>query len=425
MNIWILNHYATPPDTPGITRHYDIARELINKGCNVTIFAAGFNHRTRREERLTEKQLSRLETIVRVKFMWIRTTGYYGGNDWHRVVNMFSYMLRVIPVASKYREKPDVIMSSSPHPFTGLAGLFLAGLKKTVFIFEVRDLWPQTLVDIGGYSDKSLIVKMLRVLEKLLYRKSDKIIVLHPGAVEYITRLGIPSDKVVHIPNGFSPEMFASKNTTLPQELKETIVNLKLQNKVIALYAGAHGIANSLNTIVRAARLLQEQGNNDIHFLFVGDGPEKKRLIQLSNELGLHNTSFFSSIPKQDMPELIKSCDIALLSYLKSDLYAQYGMSTNKLWDYMACARPVVWAIQSANDPVQSCNCGITVPPEDPVTMANAVLELSTINPLERDNMGKRGCEYVLKYHSIPVLADMLINTISELIPKTKCPDTK
>ena len=135
MNIWILNHYATPPDTPGSTRHFEFARKFVKQGHQVSIFASGFSHRTRREERLERNEACRRENIDGVEFIWIRTVPYYKGNDWRRAVNMLSYSFRVVPLGLRFKESPEVILASSPHPFAGLAGYILAKLKKARFIF--------------------------------------------------------------------------------------------------------------------------------------------------------------------------------------------------------------------------------------------------------------------------------------------------
>jgi glycosyltransferase involved in cell wall biosynthesis len=415
MNIWMLNHYATPPDTPGSTRHYDFAKELIRRGHQVTIFAAGFSHRTRKEERLEEKQNYRREEISGVDFIWLRTTPYFGGNDWRRVKNMLSYSWRVAPLGLKLKESPDVILASSPHLFAGLAGWFLAKWKRARFIFEIRDLWPQTLVDIGGYSNKSLAVRLMRVLEKFLYRRAKKIVVLHPEASDYITKLGIPENKVAFIPNGVNPELFSNSSIKLPPELDETISGLKSKGKLLVGYTGAHGIANALDTVIETAKLLQEQGVDKVHFLMVGDGPEKERLMTEAENHGLKNLRFYSSIPKDAVPTLLRTFDFTVVSWKKSDLYRKYGMSTNKLWDYMVCAKPIVWAIDSANNPVDEASCGLTVAPEDAEQMAQAILELTSLSESKRREMGKRGYEYVMKYHSIPVLVNRLLEVMEDV----------
>jgi glycosyltransferase involved in cell wall biosynthesis len=418
MNIWILNHYAHPPDIPGSTRHYDFAMELIKHGHKVTIFSSSFNHFTRRDDKLSGKQGYRMENIDGVEFVWLRTSPHYDGNDWRRVVNMFSYTLRVIPLGLKLKEKPDVVIASSPHPFAGLAGCLLAKLKGTAFIFEVMDLWPQTLVDIGGYSNKNPIVILLRILEGFLYRTADRIVVLHPKASAYIVKLGIVSNKVVYIPIGASPELFSMSGSHLPQELDDLITSLKSRGKFLAVYAGAHGIANALDTAIDTARILQDQRQDKIHFLLVGEGPEKQNLIEKTKNQSLSNVGFYRSIPKDAVPRLLLSSDVTILLWKNSTLYTQYGVSTNKLWDYMMAARPVIWAINSANDPVDEAGCGITVPPEDPPAMAEAILRLCDMSQDERRQMGLRGHEYVLKYHSVPLLADRLIQVIQNATQK-------
>ncbi len=412
MNLWIMNHYATPPDTPGLTRHFDFAREFIKQGHQVSIFTSGFNHRTRKEERLKGKQVYRRESIDGIEFIWVRTPPYHRGNDWRRVVNMLSYSICVIPLGIRIRKRPDVILASSPHPFSGLAGYILAKTRGARFVFEVRDLWPQTLVDIGGYNDKSIVVKLLRVLERFLYKKAEKTVVLHPRASDYIERLGIPANKIVHIPNGASPDLFSGSDAKTPHELDGIIASLRSKGKLLVGYIGAHGIANALDTIIESAKLLQDEGADKIHFLFIGDGPEKEKLVRKTENWSLNNINFHKSIPKDAVPKLLKTVDIAVISWKKSDLYKKYGMSTNKLWDYMISAKPIVWAIDSANDPVSEANCGITVSPENPEEMAKAITSLCSLTDDERQRMGMKGHDYVMKYHSTPVLASQLLKIL-------------
>jgi len=406
MNIWILNHYATPPDTAGSTRHFDFSRELVKREQKLTIFASSFNHRTKKEERLGGKQIYRRENIKGVEFIWIRTSPYKE-NDWRRVVNMLSYSVGVIPLGLIVRKRPDVILASSPHPFSGLAGYILAKIKGARFIFEVRDLWPQTFVDIGGYSKKSFVVKLLQVLEKFLYRRANRIITLAPKASGYITGLGIPNSKIAYIPNGVNPELFSDTSVRLPSEMDEFILQLRSKGKVLVGYAGAHGISNALDTIIEAANLLQKEGVAKIHFFLVGDGPRKEPLMYKAKSYGLGNVDFHNPIPKIVVPEFLRSIDIAVISIRKSPLY-KYGISLNKLFDYMACAKPILWATDSVNNIVAEALCGVTVSPENPEEMAKAIIKLCSLSEDERRLMGKRGYDYVMKNHSVPVLASKL-----------------
>jgi glycosyltransferase involved in cell wall biosynthesis len=414
LNIWMLNHYAHPADIPGGTRHFDFARDLVKQGHRVSIFASGFNHRTREDVRLTGNQSYRRENVDGVKFLWIRTSPYYEGNDWRRAVNMLSYGFRVIPLGLRLRERPDIILASSPHLFTGLAGYILSKAKGAGYIFEVRDLWPQTFVEIGGYSNKSPIIRLLRVLEKFLYNRARKIVVLLPKASDYITKLGIPINKIVYIPNGVNRELYSRANVRLPEGLDALLIRLKSEGKILAGYAGAHGIANALDTIIETARLLQEGRVDKIHFLLVGDGAEKQRLVEKAEKWSLNNVSFISSIPKYTMPTFLRAIDIAMRAGRRSGL-SIYGTSLNKIFDYMASGKPVIWTDTSVNNPVADAQCGLTVSPENPEEMAKAVLKLSELGDEERQEMGMRGYEYVMKYHSVSVLAKRLMEVVEEV----------
>ena len=185
MNIWIFNHYAITPDMPGGTRHYDLSRELLKEGYNVTIFASSFNYVTRREERLKGGESFRLEWVKGIRYVWLKTFPYLK-SDWRRVLNWLSYAVRVIFFSIKIKEKPDVIIGSSVHLFAPLAAYALSRLKRSKFIFEVRDLWPQTLIDIGSISKNHPLIIFFRFLERFLYRNADKIINLLPNAGDYI-----------------------------------------------------------------------------------------------------------------------------------------------------------------------------------------------------------------------------------------------
>jgi len=412
MKIWILGHYAVSPDSPGITRHYDIAAELIKHGHRVSIFSSSFDHTTRRDDRLQGKQNYQKQNINGVEFIWIKTSPYYGGNDWRRVINMLSYTLRVIPLGVRCKERPDVVLASSPHPFAGLAGYILAKVKRAQFVFEVCDLWPETFVEVGGYSNRSPIVKLLRVLEKFLYKRATKIVAVMPNATDYITtKCGIPKEKIVYIPNGVNPDFFHDTISKMPEDLSEIISGLKSKGKVLVGYTGNHGMADSLSTLIEVAKLFQDKELVNIHFLLVGDGPDKKTLLEKAKGYCLNNVTFYNPIPKRAIPDLLGAIDIAILTKRKTDLY-KYGISFCKLFDYLICEKPIVWAVDSINNPVAEANCGITVPPEDPEAIAKAILDLCRLNDRERHEMGMRGYDYVIKYHSTPVLAKKLLDSI-------------
>lgn len=300
--------------------------------------------------------------------------------------------------------KPDVVIGSSPHLLTPLAAYKVARSFRAPFVMEVRDLWPQTIIDMGELSPKHPITKTLQALEGFLYRKAARIITLLPLAHEYITTLGIPQSKIVWIPNGADLSRFKDFNSS--EGTKKGFV---------VMYLGAHGQANALDVVIRAAKVIQGRGFEDIRFVLVGSGPEKPRLVTLARELDLQNVEFRDPVPKSRVPEVLEGADVTVFVLHAIPLY-RYGISLNKLFDYWASGKPILMAGAPANNPVKEAGCGFTVPPGDPEALAEAVIGLYSMPPEEREAMGRRGRAYVEKHYSISVLADKLEGLLSEVV---------
>jgi len=412
--IWILNQYAVPPSMPGGTRHFDLAKELVRKGYEVTIFTSDRNYVAGKDTQLAQSEVYKEENIEGVKFVGIRSLPYRK-NDWRRVLNMLTFAFRSVRDGAKLSTTPDVIVGSSVHLFAGLAGYMLARKKNARFIFEIRDLWPQVLIDTGNYSKRGIGIRLMKLLERFLYQKAEKIISVLPEAARYITELGIPGDKIIYIPNGVNLDPFVDVDTHLPKDLETGLALLRSQNKFLVGYTGAHSLSNNVETLLKAARIIQEQGLDKIHFLLVGKGTEKAVLVSLASQWRLANVRFVNPLPKSWIPSFLRQLDAAVMIFKRSDVY-KYGVSPNKLFAYMASAIPVVFAVESPNDPVARSQCGISVPPEDPESLDEAIIELSRMPKEERQAMGYRGREYVEEYHSIPVLADKLIECIENIL---------
>jgi len=407
-NIWIFNHYAITPDLPGGTRHFDFAKELTKRGCNVTIFASSFIHGIYENKKLKNGENWKIENYEGVNFVWIRTFPY-NKNNWRRVLNMRSYSWKAYRLGKKIGKisaeikKPDVIIGSSVHPFAALTGYKLSTYYKVPFIFEVRDLWPQTLIDLGEISPKHPLVIILKKLEKFLYRKASKIIVLLPRADEYIVPLGIRKDKIVWISNGVDLKRFeVTKN------------NSDVGNGFIVLYAGAHGIANGLDTLLESARILKQRHYKNITVELVGNGPEKEKLINKAKQEVLDNVFFKDSVKKDEIPTILNTADVLFSGSLTRDIY-KYGISFNKLFDYLAAGKPIIFSSDSSNNPIAEASAGITVPPEDPEAVAEAIIKLYNMSEKGREQMGENGRKYAEKYHSIPVLVDKLEKVVKEV----------
>lgn len=407
-SIWFFNHYAITPNLPGGTRHFDFGKELVKRGYKVTVFASSFHYSLFKETKEYKKDKFIVEDYDGVRFVWIKTLPYFG-NNWKRVVNMLSYSIRAYRVTQKVNiEKPDVIIGSSVHLFAVFTAYLLSKKYKTSFIMEVRDLWPQTLIDMGIPKWNPFVI-VLGILEKFLYKRADKIIVLLPKANEYIEKLGISAEKIVWIPNGVNLESFSS------------IGNNSLKSKIappsgdfVVTYTGAIGKANNLDVAIKAAEILESDYPN-IKFLFVGDGPEKGKLLEMVKERKINNVEFKPPVPKDKMLEIFQDADVLFLTMKNSPLY-RFGISLNKLFDYLASGKPVIFSSNSINNPVEEAGAGITVPPDNPQAFADAIIKLYKMPEEERVKMGMNGRKYVEKYHSIPILVDKLEEVIKEAI---------
>lgn len=408
MNIWIFNQYAHPPDLPGGTRHYDLGQKLVQQGHQVTIFATSFHHSLHRETRLQPGERWKIEDVDGLRFVWLRTPPYWR-NDWRRVRNMVVFMLRAwrlgrkLPKLAPDMGKPDVVIGSSVHLLAVLSAYWVAKHHKAKFIMEVRDLWPQRIVDMGELSERNPVTKLLRALEKFLYRRAKRIIALGPQMREYISARGIAQEKIVWIPNGVDLSRFdrAAMEETGHEGFK-------------VMYLGAHGQANALDVLIEAAKVIQDRGIQGIRFILVGDGPEKPKLMALAQELGLGNVEFRDPVPKNEVPKTLHEADV--LAVTTDPAFLAGGGSLNKLSDYMAASKPLIFSCKAVYNPVEEAHCGLTVPPQDPEALAEAVIKLYHMPKEEREAMGRRGREYVEEHHNITKLAERLEKVLGEVV---------
>jgi glycosyltransferase involved in cell wall biosynthesis len=396
LKIWLINHYAVLPTQAGGARHYSLAKELVSRGHDVTVIASSFDHATRTEAHLDSRSRWKLEVLDGVNFVWIRTHPY-SRNDMKRIVNMVGFACRVCGCCwYEKRGAPDVVIGSTPHLIAALSAERLAKRWQVPFVLEVRDLWPQGLIDVGGYSQRNPAIRALRRTERHLYANAQRIVSLLPGAVEYIAGHGGERERIAWIPNGI--DLGIAPEPSPPRERSQFVIT----------YAGAHGITNGLDSVLDAAQILQCEGLGDkVVFRLIGDGPEKCRLQRRAKDEALDLVHFETPVSKRDVYNELQESDILIATLRKSNLY-RYGISLNKIYDYMAVARPVVFGADSLNNPIAESGAGIAVAPEDAKAMARAI-GLLMATPLDkRWEMGLLGREYVETHHDFARLAIVL-----------------
>lgn len=399
LNLWILNHHAIAPDIPGGgLRHFAIGRELRKLGVDVTIIASSFNHTLKRETRLAEGETWKVETIEGVRFCWLRTTPYRRNNG-RRVLGMLGYQMLATRLGKKLPgmevgiPRPDVVLGSSVHLLAVQAARRLAKHYRARFLMEVRDLWPQTLIDMGALTERSALTWLLRRLEISLYRAAEQIITLLPQAADYIAPLGIEVGKIAWIPNGVDLSLFASAS-----------VKEGGGEGLTVMYMGAHGEKNALGVLLEAARQLQTEGEEGIRFVLVGDGPLKADLMRQAAEWGLENLRFEPIVPRQAVPGWLSRADV-LCQPAGGFATDRYGISPNKLFEYMAAGKPVISRRGVGQDVVEISGCGFSIPPADPAALVDVLRQLKQMTPEARSRMGARGQDYVKENHGFASLA--------------------
>ena len=382
--IWIINQFACTPDMPGGSRHHEISKYFVKNGFEVDIFASDFNLSSRKFLRLNNIEFVKKELNEGVKFFWLKTLPYKK-NNWKRYLNLLSFCFSFlifnfykILTFSLKNYMPDLIIASSPQILVSFCGLIIAKVFKIPFILEVRDLWPQVLIDLGGHDPKSILIRILSLIECLLYREAESVIVLAKGSENYVKAKG--AKNIVWLPNGPDLQKFKYISNYLNSE------NFNYANPFTLIYAGAHGKANDLENVIKAASILKSY---PIKFEFIGDGPEKKDLIIKAKNL--KNVEFKNSVSKKIIPELLAKSNAILISLGDVKLF-QYGVSPNKLYDAYALAKPVISTLKgSINEEIKKNNLGLVCDPNDPYALADIIKKMYMLPEIERKKMGLNG----------------------------------
>lgn len=400
MNILLINHYAGSKYHGMEYRPYYMAKEWIKSGHNVIIVASSESHVRTKAPLITGEMTE--ENIDGINYIWLKTPPY-AGNNIGRVKNMFSFIFKIKKYERDILEKysPNVVIASSTYPLDIYPAATLAKKAKAKLIFEVHDLWPLSPIELGGYSPYHPFMLLLQWAENYAYKHADKVVSMLPKAREHMVSHGMAPDKFIYVPNGINIDEWESEKGTIPDEHLNVITELKQKGNFLIGYAGAHGTANALHSLVDAAALVKD---NPISVILVGHGPEKEALQQQANKLGLENIKFLPSINKSTIPHFLSLMDAVYIGLQKQSLF-RFGVSPNKLMDYMMAAKPVIHAIEAGNDMVAESGCGISIPPEDPKALAEAMLKMTSLTNEERGVMGAKGKEYVLHNNDYRVLA--------------------
>lgn len=406
-HVWIINHYAQEPSGVGGTRHYSMARHLAGHGWNATIIASSVELNTGRQ-RLQINERVRFESILGVDFLWVKTPSYEG-NGLGRIINMLVFAVQILRSGVLQNiHSPDVVVGSTVHPLAALAGALLARRYGVPFIYEVRDLWPRTLIEMGRIKSSSLLAFILSRIELYLCKKASKIVTLLPYAEDYFSEIGISRKKVVWISNGVELADYGF------------IKAAPLRSFFVLMYFGAHGPANDLETLLKALVIVKQNNYSArLRVRLIGDGSLKNFLITRAEHLGLAEfVSFEPAISKSDIPCVASEADGFVICVKNLPRLYRYGISMNKIYDFMAAARPIVMSSNAINNIVTDSNSGITVEAENCDALAQAIIDLIDMSSNQREAMGLNARNYVEAHFDYKILGKKFAQVLDSVALK-------
>ena len=405
MNILYINHYAGGPTYGMEYRPYYLAREWVRAGHQVTIVAASQSHVRSKQPAMRGRFT--LESIEGIKYVWCRTPTYRG-NGVGRVLNIMTFLRRLCQWREWLEDEPHVVIASSTYPADIGPARRLARRFGSKLVWEVHDLWPLSPIELGGMSHHHPFVLWMQRAEDQACREADIVVSMLPKADGHLREHGMQAAKFLYIPNGIDPDEWRDES---PVELAAAhtaaIQAARDRGHLLVAYAGAHGVANALGAALNAAALLRDE----VTWLFIGDGPEKAALQRRVLSEQLTNVVMLDAVPRKTIPTLLRAMDVLFIGLQNEPLF-RFGISPNKLMDYMMSARPIVCAISAGNDPVSESGCGTTVPGESPEAIVGALRRIASMTADERHAMGQRGRGFVLRHHTFPVLARRFIEAI-------------
>jgi glycosyltransferase involved in cell wall biosynthesis len=412
MRILYLSQYFPPEAGATQTRAYEMGRNLVRLGNAVTVVTEVPNHPSgiiSPEYRGKLVDRSNLEGIDVVR-VWVKASPVKSFRN--RMLFYLSYMINASLAGWLLaRGHYDLIYASSPPLFVGGAALALSYLRRIPMLFEVRDLWPESAVALGELTNQRAVAWATR-LEEACYQRARAIVVVTEGIRQRLLERGLAGDKIHLIPNGANVDLFHFD----PQARQRVRQELSLGEKFVVIYAGIHGVAQGLETLVEAARRLQ--GESQVQFLLVGDGPKKAELVELVSQYKLMNLTLMDEQSRAAIPALLSAADAAIIPLRKLEIFK--GALPSKMFDSWACELPVLLSVDGeARRVMKESQGGIFVEPEDPAALAQAILDLRD-QPELRRQMGKNGRAFTEQHYSRQTQAEKLAGIMHAVLNSGK-----
>jgi glycosyltransferase involved in cell wall biosynthesis len=414
MKILYISQYFPPEMGAPAARASELSKHWADAGHDVTVLTGFPNHPTGAVPAAYRAKFRRLVFRERIDGANVVRTWllpFPNRKAYERILNYTSFCFSAA-VTGLFLSRPDVVIGSSPQLLVALSAWFLARRKQAPFVFEVRDLWPESLSAVGVGSSNSLLHRSLTRIVAFLYQQADRVVVVSPAFEDYLVEhWQVPREKISIVENGVETQLFSPRSGS---DLKRT---LGLEEKFVVSYIGTMGLAHGLEAILESAASLQH-ANPRVSFLFVGEGAEKARIVALAKERCLSNVQFLDQQPRAEIPNYIAASDACLVLLKKTDVFKT--VIPTKMLEFMSCGRPVILGVEGqARSILQESRAGLTIEPENASDLANAICWL-TSNPQKCREFGENGRRYILGKFSRKKSAEKYIRELEGTLPPEK-----
>jgi glycosyltransferase involved in cell wall biosynthesis len=404
VKITFLCQYFPPEMGAPSARTFEHARHWASLGHKVTVITGFPNHPTGIIRPEYRGCFVKRENVERIDLLrtWIYCTANKG--FFRRILNFFSFFFSSLLFGSLLTRRPDIVIGTSPQFFCAVSAYLLSIVKRAPFVFEVRDIWPQSAVELGALKNP-LIIRILEAIELHLYRRALLIVVVAQSTVPYLIGKGIPAEKIKCVPNGIDAA-YLMDNRAAPAQIRE-----KLQGSFIVSYIGTHGMSHALDVVLQAARRLQSEPA--LHFLFVGEGAEKERLKRLAAELNLSNVTFIDEQPRGALMAYYRASDVSIVPLKRLPVFKK--VLPSKLFELMGAGCPIICSVEGeAAELVTRAQAGLCIEPEDSEALVDAISRLRA-DPALRRRMGQNGQRFAKAHYLRSILADNYLNSLSSI----------
>lgn len=407
MKITLVCQYFPPESNAPAVRTFEHARAWARDGHDVTVVTGFPNHPAGVVFPGYRGEWFRRESVEGVEVL--RTWLYAAPNKGfvRRVLSFVSFSVSAVVLGFLRGRRPQVVVGTSPQFFTAVAGYALSLLHRVPFVFELRDIWPDSAVELGAVRGRTLL-RPVFALQRHLYRKAQAVVIVSEGFRPHLEDAGVAPERIAFVPNGIDPDFLDHSHGDASSLLRM----LGWEGRFVVSYVGTHGMAHALDTVLDAAALLE--GEEEIRFLLAGDGAERARLERRAAEMGLGNVAFLGQRPRDEVVSVYQASDVSLVPLRDLPMFRK--VLPSKLFELMGFGVPVICSVPGeAAGLVARSGAGTVIPPEDPQALAAAILELRA-DPERRRGMGERGRVFVLREHLRPALARRMAEVLAGVV---------